>query len=370
MRDTQHLCHRPSCGELSITGGGPSLTEKVGWRRMNVRGEWVLVEEEGDSMTQDKVRIAFVGCGNLANSVHYPSLKSFDDVALVACCDLSTERREETARRFDISQVYDDYRQMIRETTPDAVYTILQPHHLFDPLLWVIQQGLPVFMEKPPGVTLGQTRSLANLSEKQGTLTMVGFNRRFIPLLLECRRRAEERGPIIHAVTTFYKHMLDQPQYYDGAVDFLTSDVIHCLDTLRWLCGEVESVASDVSWHYADHPSGFNALFKFKGGATAHLLNSYKVGGRLHTFEVHAKGFSAFVDPDSVARINADDGVVEEVLDTRQIAESDDFRVYYGFTAESRHFIDCVKEGCLPQTHLGDAVRTMELVECVYHSQL
>ena len=321
-------------------------------------------------MAQDKVRVAFIGCGDLANRVHYPSLASFEDVELVACCDLVAERREETARHFGIPRAYADYQRMIEETAPEAVYVILRPHHLFDPLLWVIQQGLPAFLEKPPGVTLGQTRSLANLAEKHGSLTMVGFNRRFIPLLVECRRRVEGRGPVIQAVATFYKHMLDQPQYYDGAVDLLTTDVIHCLDTLRWLCGEVERVVSDVSWHYADYPSGFNALLRFQGGAVGHLLNSYKVGKRVHTFELHARGISAFVDPDSMAHIYADDGAVEEVLDTREVAGSDEFRVYYGFTAESRHFIDCVKEGCLPQTHLGDAVRMMELVDRIYHSQM
>lgn len=319
---------------------------------------------------RDRVRIAFIGCGNLANRVHYPSLVSFDDAEPVGCCDLISERRERTARRFGIPRAYADYRRMIEETAPDAVYVVLRPHHLYDPLLWVIKQGLPAFLEKPPGVTLGQTRSLAHLAERHGTLTMVGFNRRFIPLLVECRRRVEERGPIIQIVATFYKHMLNQPQYYDGAVDFLTSDVIHCVDVLRWLGGEVERVASDVSWHYADYPSGFNALFKFEGGATGHLLSSYKVGKRVHTFELHAQGISAFVDPDSEARIYADDGAVEEVLDTREVAGSNEFRMYYGFTAESRHFVDCVKEGRLPQTHLGDAVRTMELVDRIYHSQI
>jgi virulence factor len=323
-----------------------------------------------DTMTYDKLRVAFIGCGSLANRVHYPSLDSFDDVELVACCDLLVDRREETARQFGIPQTYADYRQMIEEVAPDAVYVILRPHHLFDTLLWVIQQGLPAFLEKPPGVTLGQTRALAHLAERHDVLTMVGFNRRFIPLLVACRARAEERGPITQAAVAFYKHMVGQPQYYDGAVDLLTSDVIHCLDTLRWLCGEVTRVASDVSWHYADYPSSFNALLRFESGATGHLLNSYTVGKRIHTFELHSRGFSAFVDADSTAHIYADDGETEELLDTREVAGSIDFRVYYGYTAESRHFIDCLKAKSLPQTHLGDAVRTMELVDRIYHNQL
>lgn len=321
-------------------------------------------------MTGNGVSIAFIGCGNIANHLHYPSLASFNDVELAACCDLIVERREETASRFDIPRAYADYRQMIEEVTPDAVCIVVSPHHLFDPLLWVIRQGLPVFLEKPPGITLGQTRSLANEAEKHGSLTMVGFNRRFNPLLVRCRRRVEERGPIIQGVATFYKSLLDQPQYYDGVADLLTYDAIHSVDTLRWLCGEAKQVAGDVGWHYADYPSSFNALFRFQSGATGHLLNSYKVGRRVHTFELHARGISAFVDPGSVAHIYADDGAVEEVLDAREVAESSESRVFNGYTAEDRHFIDCVREGSLPQTHLGDAVKTMELVDRIHHSQM
>jgi len=259
---------------------------------------------------------------------------------------------------------------MIDEARPDAVYVILRPQDLFDPLMWVIRQGLPAFLEKPPGITLGQTRSLAHLAQEHGVLTMVGFNRRFIPLLLECRRQVEERGPIIQAAATFYKHMVGQPQYYDGAVDLLTSDVIHCVDLLRWLCGEVQQLASDVSWHYADYPSGFNALLKFENGAAGHLLNSYVVGKRVHTFEMHARGISAFIDPDAEGRIYCENGTRESLLRTQDIAGSGEFRVYYGYTAESRHFVDCVKAGRLPMTHLGDAVKTMELVDRIYRSQI
>jgi virulence factor len=111
-------------------------------------------------MAQGVVRVAFVGCGTLANRVHYPSLASSDDVELVGCCDLNAHRLERTSRRFDIPHGYGDFKEMIEELAPGAVYVVVPPHQLFDPLLWMIQQGLAVFLEKPPGVTVGQTRSL------------------------------------------------------------------------------------------------------------------------------------------------------------------------------------------------------------------
>ena len=42
----------------------------------------------------------------------------------------------------------------------------------------------------------------------------------------------------------------------------------------------------------------------------------------------------------------------------------------YGFFGENRHFIDCLKEGRLPETNFGDATRTMELVNRIYGSQI
>ncbi|MBT4815665.1 MAG: gfo/Idh/MocA family oxidoreductase, partial [Lentisphaerae bacterium] len=35
----------------------------------------------------EKVRVALIGAGGMANRVHYPSLATFDDVELVGLCD-------------------------------------------------------------------------------------------------------------------------------------------------------------------------------------------------------------------------------------------------------------------------------------------
>ena len=40
----------------------------------------------------DRVRVAMIGAGSMANNVHYPSLASFDDVEIAAICDLDTTR--------------------------------------------------------------------------------------------------------------------------------------------------------------------------------------------------------------------------------------------------------------------------------------
>jgi len=319
----------------------------------------------------DVVRVCFIGAGVHANAVHYPSLASMPDVEIVAICDLIEERLRSTAERYGVELTFKDYKEMLAKVRPDAVYVIMPPHQLYDIVVYCLKRGLNVFIEKPPGVTPYQTRSLAAIARKHGCKTMVGFNRRFIPLLRKARELVESRGPIIQAVATFYKHRLDgEILYYDGAVDVLTCDVIHAVDTLRWLCGEPVKVASVVRRLYTDYENSFLALIQFDSGAVGVLLSNWVAGARVHTFEIHSRGASAFVNPDDRATIYLDGRAEPLVMTTTEAAGSSDRVHYYGFYQENRHFIECIKRDREPETNFEDAAKTMELIYLIYKHQI
>jgi len=76
------------------------------------------------------VRVALIGAGGLANAMHYPSLSEMNDVDMVAISDLIKEKAAATAARFGIQRQYADYRHMLDETQPDAVYALMPPHQI------------------------------------------------------------------------------------------------------------------------------------------------------------------------------------------------------------------------------------------------
>jgi predicted dehydrogenase len=318
----------------------------------------------------DKVRLGLIGAGGMANSVHYPSLVEMDDVELVGLCDLNEQRLRSTGDKFGIAARYRDYKEMLERTAPDAVYILMPPHQLFDLVIECLARKRHVFVEKPPGVTSEQTRSMARAAERSGCLTMVAFNRRFIPAARAAKARVAERGPLTQCVATFYKHMLGAPPYYGGAIDVLTCDAIHAVDALRWMGGEVVCAASDIRALNADYENSFNALLSFDSGCTGALLTNWAVGKRVHTLEMHAAGISAFIDTEERAVIYEDDKPEGEEIRSRDLVGTDQPYKRLGFFAENRHFIDCVKEGRLPETHFGDAVRTMELVDMIYAARM
>ena len=86
-----------------------------------------------------------------------------EDVEVVAVCDLMEEKARETAEKFQINQIFTDYKKMIEKTNPDAVYILMPPYHLYDLAVHCLKEGLPTFMDKPPGVYREQTRQMANL---------------------------------------------------------------------------------------------------------------------------------------------------------------------------------------------------------------
>ncbi len=315
------------------------------------------------------VRVAFVGAGAHASYAHYPSLAEMKDVQVVAVCDLSPERASAAAQRWNIPRTYTDYRRMLDEVEPQAVYVILPPHQMFEIVVEALNRRLHVFIEKPPGITVQQTRNLARLAEKNGCLTMVGFQRRFVPLLVQARRRVEERGAITQCLVRFVKSGGTE-DYYGGSVDILTCDAIHAVDNLRWLGGEVKRLVSTVDRFHSPVDNAFNALVEFQSGAVGILLTNWVTGRRIYSVEMHSLNISAYAEPDDRALIYRDGSLEPEVILNTEAAGSDAPHRYLGFYDENRHFIECIQSGRQPQTCFADAVKTMELVERIRHERL
>jgi virulence factor len=211
---------------------------------------------------------------------------------------------------------------------------------------------------------------MARLAEKNGCLTMAGFQRRFSPLILEAKKRIEERGAVTQCVARFVKNYVGGEPYYRGATDILTCDAIHSVDILRFICGEVKRVASDVANFHADYDNAFNALMKFENGACGILLTNWAAGKRTYCVEIYGKGIHACVDPEDRALIYRDGSLEAEVISVAEKFKDAKIYQYAGFLHENRHFIDCIKQGKEPVTNFSDAVKTMELVDRIYDSQI
>ena len=316
-----------------------------------------------------RVKVAIIGAGWMARAGHCPSLREIEEVELAGICDVQQDKAEALAESFGIPAAYADYRAMLEEVAPDAVYVVIPAQLVYDIMRHCLEAGLDVFVEKPPGITPNQTRIMAALAEAKGCKVQVGFNRRFVPLLVEARRRVEEQGPMHQCEVTFYKDKRASGEigdpYHWGGCEAVYLEPIHAIDALRWLGGEPAVVHAAVRAVDADYPNTHAAIFEYESGAVGILNHSWAAGGRMHTFQMHAVGASAYVEPGGSARIFTRGSKEPAVITSQGAAGSDEFHRCEGFFAESRHFIDCILKDEQPQPGLTDAVRTMELCDTI-----
>ena len=318
------------------------------------------------------IRVAFIGAGGRAVGSHYTSIRDIEGAEICAICELNEERMAKAADQFGVKGRYTDYKEMIEKEKPDVVYAIMAPQVLYGVAADVMNMGCNLVIEKPPAVTTEQIRQMAIIARKKGVLTAVTFQRRYCPIIRTGKTICEERGPVHSAVATFYKNSVGAGPYYGGAMDILTCDAIHAVDTLRYLCGgDVVSVASDVRRLLAEHFTAHLALVRFSSGATGVLLTNWMTGRRFFTVEIHAPGISCFGDPEVGGTLYADGK--NEPLRTLDLTEmcgtTDNYRACGPYDM-SLHFIDCIRRGVQPETNFDDAVKTMELIDAIYHKQI
>ncbi|MBO9596711.1 MAG: Gfo/Idh/MocA family oxidoreductase, partial [Cohnella sp.] len=272
---------------------------------------------------------------------------------------------------FHIPRTYASASEMFAKEEADGVFIVMPPHLLFDLVVAALRRKLNVFIEKPPGITSVITETFAREAAAHGVFGMAGFNRRFMPMVQYAKRLVEESGGITQLTGTFYKG--NNTTFYDGNIEAIMADGIHCVDTLRYLAGteqpieEVYSLAGSCGGGSLNN--AWNALIRFANGISAVLQLNYNTGGRIHTFEVHGCGISAYLDPDNQATVLENNGGYlndnVQVRTTQEIAGSELRNDYYGFFAQDRYFIDCIRTKSEPHASFRDAVRTMKLIEAI-----
>ncbi len=222
------------------------------------------------------VRIALVGAG-LIGRRHAEAIAAVPGVLLSAVADPSEAGCEvavaQGARHFDTLG------DMIATDRPDGVI-LATPNHLHvEGALDCISAGLPVLVEKPLATDLAGAERIVAAAETAGVPVAVGHHRRHNPLIARAKAEiAEGRLGRITAVqgTTWF---MKPDAYFEVEWRRRTGagpvylNLIHDIDLLRHLCGEVASVHAMESNAVRGHAVEDTAviLLRFDAGALGTL---------------------------------------------------------------------------------------------------
>lgn len=155
-------------------------------------------------MSRERLKVAIVGCGKIADG-HVGELQKMPDVEIVGVCDREILMAEQLAARFKIPFHNTDFAALLAERRPDVVHITTPPQSHLALSRQAMDAGAHVYCEKPLAMNLAQTEELIAHAERTGRKLTVGHSFHFDPPALAVRRLVAEGvvGEPVHVESHF-----------------------------------------------------------------------------------------------------------------------------------------------------------------------
>jgi predicted dehydrogenase len=217
------------------------------------------------------VRIAVAGAG-LIGRRHAGAIRSAGET-LAAIADPAPAARA-FAERLGVPWV-PDLAALLAGPVPDGVILATPNAHHVEGGLACVAAGLPVLVEKPLAADAPSGLALVTAAEAAGVALLVGHHRRHNGLVARAKALidAGALGRILAVQATFWLRKPDDyfetPWRREPGAGPILLNLIHDIDTLRHLAGEIVSVRAVTSNAVRGHPVEETAaiLLRFAGGA-------------------------------------------------------------------------------------------------------
>jgi len=152
---------------------------------------------EPSAPSNRKIRVGIVGCGEVTQIMHWPSLFQLADrFEVTALCDVSPLVLEELGRLWNINSLATNHRELVTRQDVDAVL-IANPNAFHaEVVLDAIAAGKHVLVEKPMCVTHREANQIIVAEKNSNVVVQVGYMRRYAPAFLEACEVVRKMGEI------------------------------------------------------------------------------------------------------------------------------------------------------------------------------
>jgi predicted dehydrogenase len=196
------------------------------------------------------MQIGVAGAGAIGRR-HVELIEASRDCVVAGIADPSPEAKAfASARGIDW---YADHRELLEEAQPDGLI-VASPNALHLAMaLDCIEHGIPALVEKPVTDTVMAAQELLRATKRSGVPVLVGHHRRHNPRI-KAIRDAIAAGQIGQLTAVVGLWLLKKPDdYFDvawrrepGGGPVLIN-LVHDLDNLRFICGEIVHVQALTS---------------------------------------------------------------------------------------------------------------------------
>ena len=307
------------------------------------------------------VTVGFIGAGSFAQNVLLPAVKKHGVLVGVATARPHSARG--IADKFGFQYCTGDTGEIIADERIRTVFVVTR-HDLHAPcVLEALRNNKHVFVEKPLCMSLDELDEIRDEYEKRDVHLMVGFNRRFAPLIERLKASLPEGVPRaisyrINAGAMSPDHWIHDERLGGGRI---LGEVCHFVDLARHLAG---AAITSVAAHAMTDPHGLQDTLTtslgFENGSTAtiaYFSNGNKNVSKEH-LEVFSGGHIAILDDFKYLTHYGD-----------KISKTKNRKQDKGHLEEAAHFLQAVRAGRptpIPFEEIYDSTRaTFKILESI-----
>jgi predicted dehydrogenase/threonine dehydrogenase-like Zn-dependent dehydrogenase len=188
--------------------------------------------------TAGAARFGFVGAGNYASSMLLPHLQGNDDAVLAHVATNKSLSAANAQRRFGFEQIATEANAVLSDDSLDAIFVVTRHSTHAELACRALETGKAVFVEKPLALNDEDLDRIVATADATGNdRLMVGFNRRFAPLLTDLRDRFGTPGGGSSLRYLVNAGRLDPSSWYldqDKEGSRFAGEGGHFIDTLSW----------------------------------------------------------------------------------------------------------------------------------------
>jgi polar amino acid transport system substrate-binding protein len=248
-----------------------------------------------------EINVGFIGAGNFAQNILLPRLKGLCNFTGIATAHGNTARY--VADKYKFGYCSDNADDIIADNNTNTVF-IATRHNLHAAyIIKALKTGKNVFVEKPLAMTLGELEEIKSIMESStgDNRLMVGFNRRFSPLIQIIQRLFTSEQPKamifrINAGSVPSGHWVNDPAIGGGRI---IGEVCHFVDLAMYIAASpINTVTANSMAENPQLNDTITITLTFKNGSVANI--SYFSNGNKSLpkeyIEIFCSGTTAIID--------------------------------------------------------------------------
>ena len=205
----------------------------------------------------EKIKVAVIGLGGIAQLVHLPNLIKTNNVSVTAVAEINKSRLNTIADKFNIAERYTNYEELLEKSDSDAVIVATPTATHKEITISVLQAKKDVLVEKPLARTYEEAKPIVEAAKKNKRKIMVGMNLRYRPdaMILRSLIKNNEIGTPLYVKCGWFRSQSSKGKCFNRKEESVGGVIIDLgillLDLSLWLLNypPVETVSTQRYFH-------------------------------------------------------------------------------------------------------------------------